>query len=309
MGQGLARLHLGADIGGQDIDALPGLIRGQRDADAPARRLVRDFEHLCRAGQGAVQPWAQLVKGFRAHRLGHGQPDDLFAGAGKDPRLAAVGKGIAVMRIDMGDMGRDHFGHLTCAGLGRGQDALGLLQGGVGGGQFAVGRGQPFGMVQHLFAQRVGSRPQQRFLTPDVSDVGIDGDPPALPQRRAFDSDPATICALAFKVMRLKGAGLFDAKGDRRFGVVLWAVFAAFDQEADRVFKAGTGLGQGVGQIEHRLILPVADRQPQIGVKDRQGLPDQVQPRPGQFRAHVHIGRHTPALAPPPAPRKPVTFR
>ena len=282
MGQGLARLHLGGDVRGQDIGAVPGLIGGQRDADAPARGRMRDLEHLRLAGDGAVHIGADAVKGLGAQHLVAAEADDPGGGTRKHREKLVVGKRIAIVAVHMGDMGGDHGGDLTDAGLGFGQHALGLFQRGVGRGQRAVGGGQPFGMVQRQFGKLFRAGAQKLFLTFDLGDVGIDRDPAALRQRRPLDGNPAAIGTFALHVMGLKGAGLFDALAHGGLGVVLGAVFAAPDQIADRVLECGAGTGQLVRQVEHRLIGPIDHRQSQIRIENRDRLLNQVQPGAGQ---------------------------
>ena len=87
--------------------------------------------------------------------------------------------------------------------------------------------------------------------------------------------------------MRAAVTRLLDPAADRLRGVVLRPVFAAGDEEGDGLFEARAGAGQGVGQVEHLLIGPVRHRQPHVGIKDRDRLLDQVQPRLGQFGAAV----------------------
>ena len=87
--------------------------------------------------------------------------------------------------------------------------------------------------------------------------------------------------------MRLERAGLGHAQGDGLFGVLGRAVFAAPGQKADRVLEMAARQGQVIGQVEHRLVLPVSHRQPQVRVENGQRLTDQVQPRPGQVGANL----------------------
>ena len=72
--------------------------------------------------------------------------------------------------------------------------------------------------------------------------------------------------------MRLEGAGLFDTRAHESLDIVDLAVFAALGQIADGILESGAGRHQRIGQIEHLLKRPVADRQPQVAVIDRQGL-------------------------------------
>jgi hypothetical protein len=66
-------------------------------------------------------------------------------------------------------------------------------------------------------------------------------------------------------------------------GIVDIAVLARGDEVADGLLELRTGGHEMLGQAEHRLKGPVADRQAQVGVIDRQGLLDQVQARAGQM--------------------------
>ena len=204
-------------------------------------------------------------------------PDDVRQAAGHHRRQAAVGEGIAQVKPDMGDMGWHHLGYQTGASLHLGQLALGLFQRGVGGGKFAVRGGQPFGIGQNLIGKLLRPGAQKRLLPLDVGNVGIDRHPAVLRQGRPFDRDRAPVRARPLHVMRLKRAGLFDADADRFFGIRHLAIFTAQDQIADGVFKGRAGAGQVVRQVEHLSVLAVADRKPEVAVKDRQRLLDQVQ--------------------------------
>ena len=69
MGQRLADLDLGGDIGGQHEDAVAAPVGGQRDADAAAGFGMGDFEHLLAAGQGLIDMRPDRRKGRHAKRL------------------------------------------------------------------------------------------------------------------------------------------------------------------------------------------------------------------------------------------------
>lgn len=90
--------------------------------------------------------------------------------------------------------------------------------------------------------------------------------------------------------MGLKGSRLFDTQRHGGLGIGLRAVFAAQDQIADRVLEAGIGADQFVRQVEHHLILAIRHCQPQVRVKDRQRLSDQIQPGTGQIGAELVRG-------------------
>ncbi len=151
-------------------------------------------------------------------------------------------------------------------------------------------------MFENLIGEFGRPRAQERVLAPDVGDVGIDGDPAALRQGRAFDRDGPPVRPDAFHVMRLEGARLVDADAHRLFGILDIAVFAAQDEIADGILERGAAAGQGVRQVEHLLVLAVRHGEPQVAVEDRQGLLNEVQPRLGEAGARI-VRHHLPLLS------------
>jgi hypothetical protein len=183
----------------------------------------------------------------------------------------------------MGDMGGRHLGRQTGARLHLGQFALGLLQLRDGGLQPAVGAGQFFGMRQELVAQDLGPAAQQLLLPFHFGDVGIDGHPAPVGQRRALDRDRAPVGAAAFHVVGHEGARGLHPVAHEGGDIVDIAVLARIHEVADGLLELRTGGDEMLGQAEHRLKRAVADRQPKVCVIDRQGLLDQVQARAGQM--------------------------
>ncbi len=230
------------------------------------------------ADHGGGEMRLDLGKGIRAQRLGDRHADNVGGAARDDRGQPLVGIGVAAAGIHMRDMRRHHLGGQPGAGLDGAQLALGFLQRADRRGQLPVGPGQLFRPPQHLFRQKLGAGAQQLLLLLGARDVGVDGDPAALRQRRPLDRDPAAVGAGALHVMRFEGAGLFDPDGDKGLGVADLAVFAARHQMADRVLEAGADGDQRLGQIEHLLKAAVALHQPQVATVDRQRLLDQVQP-------------------------------
>lgn len=89
--------------------------------------------------------------------------------------------------------------------------------------------------------------------------------------------------------MRLERPGLRDAGAYEPFLVGDVAILARIDQVADRVLEIRAGLHQTIRQIEHFLEPPVAYRQLQVAVIDRQSLCDKVQSG-GRQRLDLVIG-------------------
>ena len=137
----------------------------------------------------------------------------------------------------MCDMGGHHFGGQPRARFGFSQVAFRLFERGYGRRQGPVGRAEFFCMRKQLAGQFFGSCPQHLFRPFGLSDVGIDGHPPALGQGRSFYADRSTVGAGAFDVVRLKRAGLFGADFDEGVYVFDFAVVPDFGQIPDGVFK------------------------------------------------------------------------
>ena len=178
----------------------------------------------------------------------------------------------------MGDMGGHHFGGEARARLGLGDLALGLFQRGDGGLKLAVGGGQFLGIGEKLIRELFGAGAQERLLPLCGGDVGIDGDPAALRQRRALDGNGAAIGAGALHVMRLEGAGDLDPAGDEILDLAHVAVIAAPGEKTDGRGEIRPRCHQFVGQGEHFLEAAVAHGEAQIAVIDGERLLDEVQP-------------------------------
>ena len=236
---------------------------------------------------------ADAGEGLLAQHLDRGAAlDPGGVGAEEHGADLLVGKRVAVGAIDMGDVGRYHLGHMAGARLGLGEDALRFLQRRVRRGQRPVRGGEVLGVGEQLLRQLRRPSAQQRLGPLDVGDVGINRHPAALRERRPLDREGAPVRPLPLDIVRLEPPRLVDALPDGRLGVGLRPVFAARDEEGDRVLEARARLDQPLGQVEHLLVAAVRHRQPQVGVEDRDRLRDQVQPRPGQFSVAVVL-RHS----------------
>jgi hypothetical protein len=134
-----------------------------------------------------------------------------------------------------------------------------------------------------LVAQHFGAAAQQLLLPFDRGDVGIDRHPAPAGQGRALDRDRAPVGAAAFHVVGHEGARGLHPVAHEGGGIVDIAVFAGIHEVADGLLELRAGGHEMLGQAEHRLKGPVADRQPKVGIIDRQGLLDQVQARAGQM--------------------------
>ena len=133
-------------------------------------------------------------------------------------------------------------------------------------------------MGHQLPAQLFRAGTQQRLDPLCPRDIGVDRDPAALGQRRAFDRDRPSVRSGSLHIVRFEGAGLIDPAFDKAFHILDRAIFAADREMTDGVFERRTGAGQVIGQVEHPPERFIAQGKPQVDVIDAERLADQVEP-------------------------------
>ena len=98
--------------------------------------------------------------------------------------------------------------------------------------------------------------------------ISIDGDPTALWQGRALDTDGAAIGAGTFHIMWYEGAGNFNSVLHEGFNIGYDAIFTGAGQMPDAIGKMCPGGYQFIWQIEHIFKTVVASGELQVLIID-----------------------------------------